>query len=102
MSGTESLYPFEVMTPVEDKELQQELRLIVTAQLSDSRSAWDMQADGSYVQRQPTDDKGKRGCQELLIAAANKRQAAASIHKEKKVRSKLLNRFQKRLQKSGN
>jgi polyphosphate kinase len=59
-----------------------------------------MQADGTYIQRQPEGDKGERGCQEQLIAAANKRQAAASKHKEKKVRSKLLNRFQKRLEES--
>ena len=92
----------EVVTPVEDPELQQELRLILAAQLSDARSAWDMQADGTYIQRQPTDEKDQSGCQEQLIAAAIKRQAAASKHKEKKVRSKLLNRFQKRLQQSGN
>jgi polyphosphate kinase len=92
----------EVITPVEDPELRQELRLILAAQLSDFRSAWDMQADGTYIQRQPTDgDKGQRGCQEQLIAAANKRQSAASKHKEKKIRSKLLNRFQKKLEESG-
>jgi polyphosphate kinase len=90
----------EVLAPVEDKELRQELKLILAVQLSDSRSAWDMQADGKYIQRQPEGDQGERGCQEQLIAAANKRQAAASKHKEKKVRSKLLNRFQKRLEES--
>lgn len=92
----------EVLAPVEDKELRQELRLILTAQLSDRRSAWDMQADGTYIQRQPKDPNGKRGCQEQLIEAANKLQAAAYKHKEKKVRNKLLNRFQKRLQESSN
>jgi polyphosphate kinase len=92
----------EVLAPVEDKELRQELKLILAVQLSDARSAWDMQADGTYIQRQPKEDKGKRGCQEQLIVAANKRQAAASKHKEKQVRSKLLNRFQKRLQDSSN
>jgi polyphosphate kinase len=92
----------EVLAPVEDKELRQELKLILAVQLSDARSAWDMQADGTYIQRQPKENKGKRGCQEQLIVAANKRQAAASKHKEKQVRSKLLNRFQKRLQDSSN
>ena len=90
----------EVITPVEDCELRQELRMILTAQLSDERSAWLMQPDGSYVQRGPEVDTTARSCQDLLIEAANKRQAAASIHKEKKVRSKLLNRFKKKLQES--
>ena len=91
----------EVLTPVEDPELRQELRLILTMQLSDMRSAWDMQADGSYVQRLPVkDDEGLRGCQEQLVDAANKRRVAASKHKEKKVRNKLLSRFQKRLRES--
>jgi polyphosphate kinase len=90
----------EVLTPVEDPELRQELRLILTAQLSDRRSGWEMQSDGTYIQRRPEGDEGQRGCQEQLIRAANKRRAAASQHKEKKVRNKLLNRFQKRLRQS--
>lgn len=90
----------EVVTPVENAELRQELRLILTAQLSDMRSAWVMEPDGTYVQRVPKKGDGKTGCQEQLIKAANKRRAAASLHKEKKVRNKLLNRFQKRLRQS--
>jgi polyphosphate kinase len=64
------------------------------------RSAWDMQADGSYIQRRPRGDIGTRGCQEQLIDAANQRRAAAKKHKEKKVRNKLLTRFEKRLRES--
>jgi polyphosphate kinase len=41
----------EVLVPVEDARLQSELRFILDTQLSDQRGAWDMQADGSYVQR---------------------------------------------------
>jgi len=88
----------EVMTPIEDPELQQELMLILTAQLIDSRSAWEMLPDGSYEQRRPDDEKTEQSCQAQLILAAAKREAAASAHKEKKVRSKLMNRFQKQLQ----
>ena len=87
----------EVLAPVEDKELQQELMLILTAQLIDSRSAWEMQPDGSYVQRYPNSAESMKSCQEQLLEAANKRQSAASTHKERKVRNKLLNRYQKRL-----
>lgn len=88
----------EVMTPIEDPDLRQELMLILTAQLIDSRSAWEMHQDGSYEQRRPVDEKSQQSCQEQLTRAAAKREAAASAHKEKKVRSKLMNRFQKQLQ----
>ena len=90
----------EVLAPVEDSELRQELRLILTAQLSDMRSAWDMQPDGTYIQRQLRDEPNSPGSQQQLMDAAAKRRAAASKHKEKKVRNKLLNRFQKRLRES--
>jgi polyphosphate kinase len=41
----------EVLTPVEPKALQAELRTVLDILLNDQRSAWDMMADGSYVQR---------------------------------------------------
>jgi polyphosphate kinase len=41
----------EVLVPVDDARLQAELRFILDTQLSDQRGAWDMQSDGSYVQR---------------------------------------------------
>lgn len=86
----------EVHAPVEDPEMRQELRLILDAQLVDQRSAWDMQSDGTYIQRQPDDDTAK-GVQEILIGVAKRRLAAASRHKEKKIRSRLLGHFQRRL-----
>jgi polyphosphate kinase len=86
----------EVHAPVEDPELRQELRLILDVQLADQRSAWDMQSDGTYIQRVPDDDTAK-GAQETLTAVAERRLAAASKHKEKKIRSRLLNHFQRRL-----
>jgi polyphosphate kinase len=86
----------EVHVPVEDPELRQELRLILDVQLADQRSAWDMLPDGTYVQREPPDDSAK-GTQETLIAVAERRMAAASKHREKKVRSRLVNHFERRL-----
>ncbi|UCH29716.1 MAG: polyphosphate kinase 1, partial [Myxococcales bacterium] len=41
----------EVLTPVEPKRLQDELRTALDILLGDQRSAWDMQPDGTYVQR---------------------------------------------------
>jgi len=86
----------EVHAPVENPELRQELRLILDVQFADSRSAWDMDANGDYTQRTPEDDS-KKGAQETLIGVAEKRLAAAAKHKEKKVRSRLLSHFQWRL-----
>ena len=63
----------EVVTPVEDPKLRNELRAILDTQLNDQRSAWDMQPDGSYIQRQPASDDQVTGSQELLIQAAEKR-----------------------------
>ena len=41
----------EVLVPVEDPALRQELRAILDTQLAPKRGAWEMQPDGSYVQR---------------------------------------------------
>ncbi|WP_043750099.1 polyphosphate kinase 1 [Imhoffiella purpurea] len=86
----------EVHAPVENPELRQELRLILDVQFADTRSAWDMDANGDYTQRTP-EDESKRGAQETLIGVAEKRLAAAAKHKEKKIRSRLLSHFQWRL-----
>ena len=86
----------EVHAPVENPELRQELRLILDVQFADQRSAWDMDSDGHYTQRTPTEDNAK-GAQETLMAVAEKRLAAAGKHKEKKIRSRLLSHFQWRL-----
>jgi polyphosphate kinase len=86
----------EVHAPVESPELRQELRLILDVQLADQRSAWDMDEEGTYVQRTPEDEKAK-GAQETLIGVADKRLSAAAKHKEKTLRSRLLSHFERRL-----
>ncbi len=85
----------EVLAPIEEEGLRQELRMSIDAQLGDKRGAWDMSADGSYTQRNP--QGGHRSAQELLADAANKSVNAALRHQEATVRNKLLNRFKKRL-----
>ncbi len=90
----------EVHAPVENPELRQELRLILDVQLADTRSAWDMQSDGSYIQRTAADEHAK-GAQETLIGVAEKRLAAASKHKEKTLRSRLVSHFEHRLAAQG-
>jgi polyphosphate kinase len=88
----------EVVAPVEDAKLRQELRLILDAQLSSRKNVWEMQSDGSYIERQGVEGKESRNSQETFIALAAKRKAAATKHKQSKLREKLLIYFHKRLQ----
>ena len=87
----------EVVAPVEEPELRQELRLMLDVQLGDRRSAWDMQPDGSYVQRRPSEGEETRGTQQMLIEVADNRVAAAKKHKQKKVRRQLVDYFRRRV-----
>ena len=51
----------EVMAPVEAPELRARLRMILDQHDGDRRSAWDMQPDGTYVQRKPRTDSERDG-----------------------------------------
>jgi polyphosphate kinase len=62
----------ETLVPVDDPDLRQQLREMLEIQLYDHRSAWDMQPDGSYVQRQPRKEKEQRGSHDRLIRATAK------------------------------
>jgi polyphosphate kinase len=70
----------EVVAPVEKPALRAELRYFLDTQLADQRSAWLMQPDGSYVQRRPPKGKRKstKGCHQIFIDHAEKRQREAS------------------------
>ena len=74
----------EVVTPVEPPELQRELRQILEVQLKDRRGAWDMQPDGSYVQRIPAEGDDPRDSQQILIELAERRQKEALRLKKRK------------------
>jgi len=91
----------EVVAPVENPKLAQELRLILDVQLSSKKNMWEMQSDGSYME--PEDEK--RGvslsAQETFIELAQKRQVAAAKHKQSQLRKKLLNHFHKRVKSGG-
>ncbi len=74
----------EVVTPVDTPELRQKLRQILDVQLKDRRGAWDMQPDGSYVQRMPGEGDDPRGSQQVLIDLAEQRQKEAQRLKKRK------------------
>jgi polyphosphate kinase len=46
----------EATTPVESRPARERLWELLSVMLNDRRQAWDMQPDGSYVQRQPAAD----------------------------------------------
>lgn len=76
----------EVVTPIEDKVLQSKLREIIDVQIHNKRSVWDMQSDGSYIQRKPGPKDETLTVQEILIGLAEKRLAASSFGKKKKMK----------------
>jgi polyphosphate kinase len=74
----------EIMCPVTRPELAAELRTIFDWHNADHRSAWDMQADGSYVQRHPAEGESGEGLHQMLIAQAAKRLKEAIKKRAKK------------------
>jgi polyphosphate kinase len=91
----------EVLTPVETPALRQELRLILDVQLGDKHAAWDMQPDGNYQRRIPSEEEKSLNCQETLIGVAERRLQAAKKHKEQRMREKLMYHFKHRLKNHG-
>jgi polyphosphate kinase len=85
----------EVIAPVESPVLQGELREILNLQLDDQRGAWDMQSDGSYIQRKPRGSEDKRSAQELLIEKSEQRLAEARRMYKKQYSKKIAKRKNK-------
>jgi polyphosphate kinase len=85
----------EVITPVESSVLQGQLREIFDLQLADQRGAWDMQSDGSYIQRQPKGNDDKRSAQELFIEKSEQRLAEARRMFKKRYSKKIAKRKNK-------
>lgn len=66
----------EVVVPIEDPQLRDELRELFEAQLERNRDTWEMQPDGTC--RQLGSPRMQKSCQAELIAAAQKRSKRAS------------------------
>jgi polyphosphate kinase len=56
----------EVVTPVENPIFKERLQSVLEVCLADNRQAWDLQSDGSYVQRDPG-DRGERATHRMLL-----------------------------------
>ncbi len=80
----------EISAPIEDRPLREMVWTILQVMLHDRRQAWDMQPDGSYVQRRPpasADPAGGitakaelLGTHQVLMDLARSRVAAAPAH----------------------
>ncbi|MBW4575495.1 MAG: polyphosphate kinase 1 [Aphanothece sp. CMT-3BRIN-NPC111] len=60
----------EAIAPVEDPEIAKDLQEILGIMLSDNRQAWDLQPDGRYIQRHPSDDSPEQSTQKILMEMA--------------------------------
>lgn len=78
----------EVLCPVESPVLTKELRTVFDIHLADQRSAWDMQPDGSYLQRMPQDSGSVEGSHSLLISLTERHQKELLKQKNKKSKNK--------------
>lgn len=60
----------EAITPVSDPKIAKDLQEILGVMLADNRQAWDLQPDGTYIQRQPTEDSPEASSQNILMQMA--------------------------------
>lgn len=57
----------EAITPVEDADLAKDLQEILGVILADNRQAWDLQPDGSYLQRRPEPGTSEQSAQKIFM-----------------------------------
>jgi polyphosphate kinase len=67
----------ETMAPVLDPGLRERIVEILHYALNDNRLAWDLRADGQYVQRRPAPGEPEVNYQEMLMRDAHSRSHAA-------------------------
>jgi polyphosphate kinase len=60
----------EAITPVEAPDLIKQLQEILEILLADNRQAWELQPDGSYIQRHPAENEPERSAQKTLMQRA--------------------------------
>ncbi len=65
----------EAVVPIEDHVQREKLWGILQIMLHDRRQAWEMHADGTYVQRIPDDPENQIGTQQMLMDIARPRTA---------------------------
>ena len=68
----------EAVVPVEDRGLREKLWEILQVMTNDNRQAWDMESDGTYVQRRPPEGTPERGTHQTLMALTRQRSIGPS------------------------
>jgi polyphosphate kinase len=58
------------VTPIESLEIVRDLQEILGIMLADNRHAWELQTDGSYIQRKPEADAPVQSSHNLLMEMA--------------------------------
>lgn len=58
----------EVITPIKDQDIGKDLQEILGIMLADNRQAWELQSDGSYIQRHPCDNCPEANSQKNLMS----------------------------------
>ncbi len=66
-------YRVETLVPVSTEAVRRDLKEFLDLQLNDRVTAWELQADGSYIPVNPRPRKGSAGVQEKLIRLAERR-----------------------------
>jgi polyphosphate kinase len=77
----------EVVVPVEDAAARQRLWQTLEILLGDQRQAWDMQPDGRYVQRQPSDPAADIGTHAQIMQVARAMSAVGANEPENGARA---------------
>ena len=60
----------EAITPVEDPKIAQQLQEILGVMLADNRQGWELQCDGSYIQRQTQSKEYEQSSQKTFMEMA--------------------------------
>ncbi|MGJ5674990.1 MAG: polyphosphate kinase 1 [Nostochopsis sp.] len=68
----------EVITPILDPDIAKDLQEILGIMLADNRQAWELQPDGSYIQRRPGENCPEASSQKTLMSMALNPPAIAS------------------------
>ncbi|MEY3223333.1 MAG: hypothetical protein RLZZ203_2189 [Cyanobacteriota bacterium] len=59
----------EVITPIKDPDIAKDLQEILGIMLADNRHAWELQSDGTYIQRNPVDSR-EANSQKMIMSMA--------------------------------
>jgi len=77
----------ELAVPIVDPALRKELDEILMVQLGDNRNVWEMSSDGTYARRRLGRGRAAKGCQNVLVENAEKRQLEANRLRKRKPRA---------------